>query len=73
MPETEYVARIDAIIAARLATGRGNHIINRIIDELAEAGKITIFDDPVDRRKKMISREDVQVIIDALKSSRREV
>jgi hypothetical protein len=59
--------------AARVATGRGTHIINRVIDELVAAGKIVILDDPIDKRKKMISRQHLQVIIDALQMSKREV
>jgi hypothetical protein len=73
VPETEYVSRIDVMTAARVATGRGTHIINRVIDELVAAGKIVILDDPIDKRKKMISRQHLQVIIDALQMSKREV
>lgn len=52
---------------ARVATGRGTHVINRVIDELVEKGDIVILDDPIDKRKKMISREHLQIIIDTLR------
>jgi len=67
VPETEFVAKTDAIEDIRRATGYGRYIIDRKMDELAEAGKIAIFEDPGDKRKKIISRAHIQVIIAAFK------
>ena len=72
MPETEFVAKTDAIEDVRRATGYGRYIIDRKMDELAEAGKITILEDPGDRRKKIISREHILIVIAALRMNRQQ-
>ena len=68
MPETEYIAKTDAIAEVRRITGFGHHIINRIMDELAEQGTIAILDDLIDKRKKVLSREHVELIIATLQA-----
>ena len=72
MSAAEFVAKTDAIEEVRRATGYGRYIIDRKMDELAEAGKITILEDPGDRRKKIISRSHIQIVIAALQVNKQE-
>ena len=66
MPETEYVSKTKAIEDVREATGYGRLVIDRKIDDLADEGKIIVYEDPGDRRRKIISRAHVKIIIAAL-------
>lgn len=47
-------------------TGYGRFVIEKRIEKLVGAGTIRLIDDPGDRRKQLISRQDVQAIIDSL-------
>jgi hypothetical protein len=47
-------------------TGFGRYVIERKMNELVGSGAIKFVDDPADIRKKLISKEDVETVIQAL-------
>jgi hypothetical protein len=63
---TNFIQKSEAIAEISQQTGYGRYAIDKKMTELMGAGKIRIVDDPGDRRRQLIRREDVQVIIDAL-------
>jgi DNA-binding transcriptional regulator GbsR (MarR family) len=63
---TNYVTKTQAIMEVMQATGYGRFVIEKKMSELIGAGLIRLVDDPGDRRRQMISRDQVQIIIDAL-------
>ena len=62
----EYMSKIQAISQAMAATGYGRRTVERIMDKLAQDGRITIGLD-FDGRTYRISRTDVETIIKVLK------
>ncbi len=56
-----------AINYAMLETGFGRRIIENTIDDLERKGLIKVTPHPVDKRLLVISREDIQTLIKALK------
>ena len=63
---TNYVTKTQAVMEVMQATGYGRFVIEKKMAELIGAGQIRLVDDPGDRRRQMISRDQVQIIIDAL-------
>lgn len=63
---TNYVTKTQAIMEVMQKTGYGRFVIEKKMAELVGAQKIRLVDDPGDRRRQMISVENVQVIIEAL-------
>jgi hypothetical protein len=62
----QYLTKTEAIIEVMQKTGYGRFVIEKRIEKLVGAGTIRLIDDPGDRRKQLISRQDVQAIIDSL-------
>ena len=62
----EYTSRIQAIAQVMAATGYGRRTVDRIMDKLAQEGRITIGLD-FDGRTYRISRTDIELIIKVLK------
>ena len=71
MSETEFVSKTEAIDEIRQITKYGRYIIERQIDLLFDEGRIEVISDPGDHRRKLISRDDIQVVIAALKPAKR--
>jgi len=67
MQSEDPINKSKAISIISLETGYGRRVIENKMNELAQGGKITMFPDPGDRRIVLISRADVQVIIQSLK------
>lgn len=63
---TNFIQKSQAVAEVMQATGYGRYAIEKKIAELTGAGLIRLIDDPGDRRRQLISREQVQIIIDAL-------
>jgi len=63
---TQYVPKTQAVIEIMQKTGVGRFVIEKKMNELEGAGQIRFVDDPRDERKKLISREHIEVIIRAL-------
>ncbi len=61
-----YITKTEAIAEVSQATGYGRYSVEKKMAELMGAGRIRLVDDPGDRRRQMIRREEVQVIIEAL-------
>ena len=57
--------KTEAIAEVSQATGYGRYRIEKKMAELMGAGRIRLVDDPSDRRRQMVRREEVQVIIEA--------
>ncbi len=66
MPTRAYLTKSEAVNEVSEATGYGKFVIEKKINELIGAGRIQFIDDPGDSRRKLLSREHVQVIIDSL-------
>jgi hypothetical protein len=63
---TQYTPKTEAVIEIMQKTGYGRFVIEKRIEKLLGAGQIRLLDDPGDRRKQLLSRQDVQTIIDSL-------
>ena len=63
---TQYVGKTQAVAEMMQQTGFGRFIIERKMNELLTLGKIKLLDDPADIRRKLISRQDMDVIVKAL-------
>ena len=63
---TEYTPKTTAVIEIMQQLSVGRSIVEKRMTELESAGKIRFIDDPRDSRKKLISRQDVEVVIRAL-------
>lgn len=63
---TEFITKSQAVSEIMAATGYGKFVVEKKISELIGAEKIRLIDDPGDNRRKLITREHVLVIIDAL-------
>jgi len=61
-----YLTKGQAMTQVMQATGYGRQVIEKKMVELEAKGQITFVDDPGDTRKKLISREHVDVVIGAL-------
>jgi hypothetical protein len=62
----QYITKSQAIAEVMSATGYGRYVIEKKMENLIGAGLIRLIDDPGDRRRQLISREQVQIIIDSL-------
>lgn len=60
MPKTQ------AVLEIMQRTGVGRFGVERKINEMEITGQIRFLDDPRDIRKKMISREHVEAVVQAL-------
>jgi DNA-binding MarR family transcriptional regulator len=67
MPDPEYVHKAQAVSEIMQATKYSKYIVERKMDELEKAGQIQLYDDPGDQRKRLISKEHVQAVINALR------
>jgi hypothetical protein len=63
---TQYTAKTEAVTEIMQKTGYGRFVIEKRIEKLLGAGEIRLIDDPGDRRRQLLTREDVQKIIDSL-------
>lgn len=61
-----FIPKSQAVLEVMQATGYGKYVIEKKIAELTGAGLVRLIDDPGDRRRQLITRDQVQVIIDAL-------
>lgn len=64
---TEYIPKTQAVLEIMQRVGMGRFGVERKINELEATGQIRFIDDPRDIRKKLISRQHIEVIIEALK------
>src|SRR5262245_23780804 len=62
----QYISKTEAVIEIMQKTGYGRFVIEKRIETLLRAGQIRLIDDPSDRRRQLLSRQDVQTIIDSL-------
>ncbi|HEX8981179.1 MAG TPA: hypothetical protein VF792_00280 [Ktedonobacterales bacterium] len=63
---TEYVPKTQAVLEIMQRSGVGRFVVERQINKMEEAGSIRFIDDPRDIRKKLISREHVEAVVQAL-------
>ena len=63
---SQYIAKTQAVLEIMQRTGYGRFVIERKMNEMVGAGLIRFVDDPADIRKKLISRQDVEGVIQAL-------
>ena len=62
----EYATKSEAVQEITATTGYGKFVVEKKINELIGAGRIRFIDDPGDSRRKLLSREHIQAIIDSL-------
>ena len=72
MPEKPFMTKKDAIAYIAEQTGAGRYAVDRKIDQLHYQGTIRVKDDPLDSRKKRISIEDVERVIQFIRDGERE-
>jgi len=72
MAEKRYMIKKDAIAYITEQTGAGRYIIERKMDQLHYQGIIHVEDDPMDSRKKRISSEDVERVIQLIRGGDHE-
>lgn len=63
---TQYVLKTQAVLEVMQRTGAGRFIVEKRMSELESSGQIRFVDDPRDSRKKLISRQDVDTVAQAL-------
>lgn len=63
---TEYTPKTTAVIEIMQLLSVGRSIVEKKMTELESTGKIRFIDDPRDSRKKLISRKDIEAVIQAL-------
>lgn len=63
---TEYMLKTQAVLEVMQRTGAGRFIVEKRMSELDSSGQIRFVDDPRDSRKKLISREHVEAVVQAL-------
>jgi hypothetical protein len=63
---TEYLPKTQAVIEIMQRTRVGRFVVERQLNRMEEAGQIRFVDDPKDIRKKLISRDHVDAVIQAL-------
>jgi hypothetical protein len=63
---TEYMLKTQAVTEVMQRTGAGRFIVEKRMAEMESSGQIRFADDPRDSRKKLISKEDVEQVIQAL-------
>lgn len=62
----EYLTKGQALLEIMQSTGYGRQVIEKKMVELEAKGQIAFVDDPGDTRKKLISKAQVELIINAL-------
>ncbi len=62
----EYMLKTQAVLEVMQRTGAGRFIVEKRMSELESSGQIRFIDDPRDSRKKLISREHVEAVVQAL-------
>jgi hypothetical protein len=65
---TEYVPKTQAVLEIMQRTGAGRFVVERQINKMEEAGSIRFINDPKDIRKKLITREHVEAVVNALEA-----
>jgi predicted transcriptional regulator len=63
----EFITKGQAVTEIMQTTGYGRQVIEKKFVELETRGVIKFEDDPGDTRKKLISKDDVQKVINSLK------
>ena len=63
----EFITKGQAVTEIMQATGYGRQVIEKKFVELETRGEIKFEDDRGDTRKKLITRSDVQKVIDSLR------
>jgi hypothetical protein len=63
---SDYVTKSQAVIEIMQRTGYGRFVIEKKMSELVGAGQIRFLDDPGDSRRKLISKQHVEVLIRTL-------
>lgn len=63
---SQYTAKTAAVLEIMQRTGVGRFVIERKMNEMEGSGQITFIDDPRDIRKKLISRNDLEAVVQAL-------
>jgi transposase len=66
---TEYMLKTQAVFEVIQRTGAGRFIVEKRMSEMESSGQIRFVDDPRDSRKKLISREHVELVVQALTPS----
>lgn len=63
---TQYIPKTEAVLEIMQRTGVGRFVVDRQIKKMEDAGLISFVDNPRDFRQKIISREHVEAIVQAL-------
>ena len=63
----EMIPKSRAVSMAMIDTGFGRRVVENKMDELLGQGRIRIVPSPADKRLQLISRDDLNLIIAALK------
>lgn len=63
---TEYMLKTQAVLEVMQRTGAGRFIVEKRMSELDSNGQIRFVDDPRDSRKKLISREHIETVVQSL-------
>lgn len=63
---TQYIGKTQAVMEIMQRAGVGRFVAERKMNEMEEAGQIRFVDDPRDIRKKLISHQHVDLIVQAL-------
>lgn len=72
MSEERYMTKKDAVAYIGERTGAGRYIIERKMDQLHYQGVIHVEDDPMDSRKKRISIQDVERVLQFIRGGKSE-
>jgi len=62
----KYVPKTEAVLEIMQRTGVGRFVVERQINKMEESGLISFVDNPRDFRQKLISRENVEAVVQAL-------
>lgn len=62
----QYVTKTEAVLDVMNRTNTGRFIVEKKMNELESLGQIKFVEDPRDSRRKLISREHVEVVVHAL-------
>lgn len=66
---TTYLLKTQAVAEVMQRTGAGRFIVEKRMAEMESSRQIRFVDDPRDSRKKLISRVDLEKVVDALTPS----
>jgi len=63
---TQYMLKTQAVLEVMQRTGAGRFIVEKRMSEMESSGQIRFADDPRDSRKKLLSRNDLELVVRAL-------